>query len=88
VSLAGDVWTLVGNYSLLILAAIIVFAILGILKAASQRAGEHYGLAALFALVFFVGLFLVFLGWGSFGWFVTIVGFVFMLVALATGGSR
>ncbi|MCI4324865.1 MAG: hypothetical protein L3K00_03135 [Thermoplasmata archaeon] len=87
-SLLGDVWTLVGNYSLLILAAVIVFSILGIAKAASQRAGEHYGLAALFALVFFVGLFLVFLGWGQFGWFVTVVGLVFLVVALLAGPSR
>ena len=87
-SLLGDVWTLVGNYSLLILAAVIVFSILGVTKAASQRAGEHYGLAALFALVFFVGLFLLVLGWGSFGLFVAAVGLVFLVVALLAGGSR
>jgi hypothetical protein len=88
VSLLGDVWTLLGNYSLLILAAVIVFSILGVTKAASQRAGEHYGLAALFALVFFVGLFLLVLGWGSFGLFVAVVGLVFLVVALLAGGGR
>lgn len=75
-------WTLLGDYGLLLVAAVLVFVVLGALKAASKRGGERWGAYGVFGVVAAAGAGILFFAGlaNGFGWFLLGIGILFLFV--------
>lgn len=84
----GQVVTLFGDYGILLVAAIIVFVVLGAVKAAAKHGGERWGAYGIFGLTAVAGFGLIWFTGSGFGWFLFGIGILLLFVVWAGSGRK